>query len=162
MREFRKDLTIEGLLDIEDTFQRVGGQTSPIVALHRQWRNARSRFGLPPVAPFERAHRIDVGAERPENYVLRNHTGKSFGNFTDTRIADYPAPSHAAHCMAEYLACKYLEQPLCHYIDNEYLGVKREYVRMLLPLQERGKVTQLVYAYRCIVPPTRVHQRALA
>lgn len=120
-----------------------GGHT-PIRELYEQWRGGQE---------FHDARWIDVTSDNPYDFVVHNHPGTVIGGRSDIVIKEYPVRMHARSCAAEYWECKTEAQPIAHYVSQEFEGVQREYVRLMIPITESsGKVRKIVYAVRHLMP----------
>lgn len=92
---------------------------------------------------------VEVQAEDPMNYVIRNHPGSICGNWSDTRLAEHPVQMHALSCAYEYLECKERQKPTFLHICQRIFDVERKYTRLAVPLSdEKGDVTRIVFATR--------------
>lgn len=91
---------------------------------------------------------IDMRADDPLHYVMRNHPAGVAGDWTGVRLGDYPVPIHGIACAHEYLDCKERRFPTYVVIDQKLRGIARRYARLAVPLaDETGAVTRAVYAF---------------
>lgn len=94
---------------------------------------------------------IDVRQSDPLNFILRNHPGTVFGDWSGKALREYHNPFHARSCALEYLTCKTVQQPMYHEIRQTVGDISRTYVRLLLPVADRNRqATRLYYATRYI------------
>lgn len=94
---------------------------------------------------------IDVDSSDPLNFVLQDHPGTVFGDWSGKALREYHIPHHARSCALEYLTCKTVQRPLYHEIRQTVGDVSRNYVRLLLPVVDRSRqITRLYYATRYI------------
>ncbi len=94
---------------------------------------------------------IDVNCFDPMNFVLRNHPGSVFGDWSGKVLGEYHNLFHARSCALEYLTCKTVLRPMYHEIRQSIGDVSRDYVRLLLPVVDRNRqATRLYYATRYI------------
>ena len=83
------------------------------------------------------------------NFLLCNHPGYVFGDWSGKRLGEYHNPYHARSCGLEYMTCRMVQKPFYHEIRQTIGEVSRSYVRLLLPVADRNrKVTRLFYAVR--------------
>lgn len=162
----RRMLKLEQLPDRE-VDRDTGGDTT-LASLFKYWQDKRHLGRLPLSETFEPSavftpeemrwvSWIDVRAENPFNFVLHNHPGQLFGDFSNTALRDYPHKSQSTCCAFEYDDCKRTQQPAYHEVNQRIGGYHRQYVRVLLPTADRaGKVTKLFYATRYLNTPVMV------
>jgi hypothetical protein len=159
----RRMLQIEQMLDREIDHQT--GKDTAVKSLFKYW-HGMCRNGCPPfVTEFNpkalvdpRDARwvswVDVTQENPLNFVLHDHPGMHFGDFSQTPLFHYPVKLHAARCAFEYEFCKRIQQPTYHEITQTVGDRHRSYVRLLLPaIDGRGNVEKLFYATRYLTEP---------
>ncbi len=100
---------------------------------------------------------INVDNLDPLNFILCNHPGRVFGDWSGKALGEYHNPFHARSCALEYLTCKTVQRPLYHEIKQTIGNVSRNYARLLLPVTGRNRqVTRLYYATRYIDTPTAI------
>lgn len=100
---------------------------------------------------------INVDNSDPMNFILCNHPGRVFGDWSGKSLGEYHNPFHARSCALEYLTCKTVQRPLYHEIKQTIGNVSRTYARLLLPVTDhRRQVTRLYYATRYIDSPATV------
>lgn len=98
---------------------------------------------------------INVDNSDPLNFVLYNHPGRVFGDWSGKALGEYHNVYHARSCAFEYLTCKTVRRPLYHEIKQTIGDVSRNYARLLLPVTGRNRqVTRLYYATHYIDAPT--------
>jgi len=138
----RRQLTLAGILKLEKMVD--GG--SVILELYEKWQQG---------ADISKARWIDVTADNPYEYVIHNHPGTVIGGRSDIRLKEYPVRMQLRSCAAEYLECKSRAQPTAHYVNQEFNGLQREYLRLMLPLaNSSGIVQKIVYAVRHLKLPS--------
>jgi len=159
----RRMLRIEQMLDREINHQT--GKDTTVKSLFKYWHATHQNGHLPSAAAFSpRAllepkdarwvSWIDVTQENPFNFVLYDHPGAFFGNFSCTALLRHPFKLHAARCAFEYELCKRTRQPIYHEITQTVGRSHRSYVRLLLPTVDKsGKVQKLFYATRYLTEP---------
>lgn len=111
--------------------------------------------GVPEIRDFQPPGRdlpwVDLCADDPLNYVMRNHPAGIAGDWSDTRFGDYPVTIHGVACAHEYLDCKERQYPTYVRIEQRLRDVDRRYARLAVPLaDETGAVTRAVYAFRLL------------
>ena len=131
--------------------------------VHDYWMRKRSNpYDLPSVGEFypkasllpETAQAIsfiDVSADDPFNYVIRDHPNLTPGflDLSDRRIGDSPSKMNVEACAKEYTLCISLRRPLYHEIRQSIREASRGYIRLMLPVvDETGAVVRLFYASR--------------
>lgn len=132
----RRRLSLSNILKVEDM---AGGHT-PIRDLYEQWRNG---------ADLDDVRWIDVTSNNPYDFVIHNHPGTVIGGRSEIVIKEYPVRMQARSCAAEYWECKTEARPIAHYVNQEFNGLQREYVRLMIPIAgPSGKVRKIVYAVR--------------
>lgn len=137
----RRQLSLSGILKLE----KLAGGESPIRALYEKWRCGGDLEGV---------RWIDVSADNPFEFVIHNHPGTVVGGRSDIVLKDYPVRMQARSCAAEYWDCKTRAQPAAHYVNQEFHGLHREYVRLMIPLVDPGGlVRRIVYAVRHLKQP---------
>ena len=162
----RRMLQIEQMLDREINCHT--GKDTPVRSLFKYW-HAMCHDGRPPlVDEFSPKARldpkdarwiswVDVTQENPFNFILYDHPGVLFGNFSQTALLHHPFKLHAARCAFEYEFCKRIQQPTYHEITQTVGRCHRSYVRLLLPAVDRmGNVQKLFYATRYLADPVAV------
>ena len=162
----RRMLHIEQMLDREIN-SHTGGDTA-LKVLFKYWHAMCHNGRLPSAHEFNpRAMLgskdarwiswIDVAQENPFNFVLYDHPGAYFGNYSHTALLHHPFRLHAARCAFEYELCKRVRQPIYHEITQTVGSTYRSYVRLLLPtVDSLGKVQKLYYATRYLTEPIAV------
>ena len=132
----RLEMPLERLLSVEHLVSRLRNRETVIQELFRSW-----RLGAP--APV---HVVETAAADPMLYRLPNHNGRFTANWPTRVLKDFPALTHARLCASEYALCRRNGTPIAHYIHHSYGSVRREYLRLIVPLDG----TRLAYQYRLI------------
>ncbi|NKB59337.1 MAG: hypothetical protein GKS00_23690 [Alphaproteobacteria bacterium] len=97
---------------------------------------------------------VDLTAEDPMHFVMRNHPAGVTGDWSDTRLAEHPVSIHAYSCACEYLDCKTRQKPTFVHINQKVIGVERNYVRLAVPVSDKETaVTRIFYAIRFVTFP---------
>lgn len=137
----RRRLSLSAILKVED----MAGRHTPIRDLFDRWRAG---------ADFDDARWIDVRSTNPYDFVIHNHPGTVIGGRSEIILKDYPVRMQARSCAAEYWECKSINQPVAHYVNQEFHGLQREYVRLMIPIADpSGLVQKIVYAIRHLRQP---------
>lgn len=159
----RRMLQVGQMLDREINCQT--GKDTAVRSLFKYWQ-AMCRNGRPPFVDefFPKTSldpkdaqwisSVDVTQENPFNFILYDHPGMLFGDFSKTALVEHPFKLHAARCAFEYEFCKRTRQPTYHEITQTVGHYHRSYVRLLLPAIDRpGNVQKLFYATRYLTEP---------
>ena len=88
---------------------------------------------------------VDVVADDPGNFVLRNHPAYLFGDWSDKRLREYHIEYHGRNCALEYLMCKTVQQPIYHELRHSLGELGRHYTRIVLPVSDRRHLVRRVY-----------------
>ena len=159
----RRMLQIEQMLDRE--INHKDGKNTTVRSLFQYWQERHRNGRLPSAGEFEPkallkpedarwVSWVDVTQENPFNFVLHDHPGAYFGNYSDKALLSHPFKPHAARCAFEYEFCKRTQKPTYHEITQTVGNRHRCYVRLLLPTVDRaGKVERLFYATRYLAEP---------
>lgn len=159
----RRMLQIEQMLDREINQQT--GKSTTVKSLFHYWRDRHLHGALPSSDGFEPKSLldpenarwvswVDVTHDNPFNFVLHDHPGAYFGDFSDQALSSHPCKPHAARCAFEYEFCKKTRTPTYHEITQTVGSRHRCYVRLLLPTVDKsGQVRKLFYATRYLTEP---------
>ena len=143
----RTRIRVDTLLSMENAvFERLSGKESPIKRAYLQWRQGDS--GL-----CESLSYFDVTPEDPMAFTFHNYTSQTFRSPDNegTQLRDFRLPfdRHASDCAMEYLTCKETAAPSAWLIEQQAGGLRREYYRIMMPLEDAGgNVTKVAYAFR--------------
>jgi hypothetical protein len=96
---------------------------------------------------------IDVTAENPANFRLTRSCAQSTwfysGDVTGELIADLPFRLHADALLADFNRAKSDGAPALFWIDHQFRGLRRTYLRLLLPVSDAPRrITALVSVVR--------------
>lgn len=94
---------------------------------------------------------VEIAAEDPMNFVIRNHPSGATGNWSDIRLAEHPVSMHGQSCAFEYQDCKMRRTPTFVRIEQHILGVDRDYVKLTVPVADKnGDVVQVFYGVQLL------------
>lgn len=141
---------VDKMMTKESAYERRSGQKSPLKILFEYWASptAFDPFNLPDIW----VQGIDVSSESPFGYVLRRHSGLTFGDLSGRNVGSLPHRYLQQACALEYSAAKRDGRPVYHLIEQSMNEVYRKYTRLMIPTSENF----IYYVYRHIVAPTAV------
>ena len=148
----RHRLTLDAMLNIEETYEWSSGSESSILNFYGYWLARKDGPIHPGNVPTTHAKTdrglaswIDVSHGDPWKFVLRNHHGLTFPNCSEKPIGSVPLESHARFCAYEYYECREEAGPVAYYIKQEINGDVREYYRLACPGVERASGRPAVF-----------------
>ena len=123
--------------------------------------SCRPKSALPHMVA-ERICCIDTSADNPLDYIVREHAANALPGFgvelSGRPLCDRPElDMDTTACAIEFMSCKLERKPLYHEIDQLLGGLKRHYMRLMLPVQnDAGEVDLIYFAIRDLQPAKRV------